>query len=117
MVTANQIFKNVPEFVRWTSRTIGMLLVILVITIAIGEGVPNPASLTARELTLMIALLIILAGLVLGFVREGWGGLLVLAGYGVFWVSNEMRDLNVLNAAGMVGAAYVFCWWCERRMK
>ncbi|KAA3646437.1 MAG: hypothetical protein DWQ07_09490 [Chloroflexi bacterium] len=74
MVTSNQIFNNVPAFVRWTSRTVAMLLVILVVAIFVGEGVPNPASLTARELTLMVALLIILAGLMLGFFWEGWGG-------------------------------------------
>ena len=117
MVTSNYILQSVPVFVRWTARTVGFLLVILVVAITIGEGVPNPASLNATELALMVALLAILVGLALGFFREGWGGLVALAGCGLFWVLNDRRGFGVLNAAALVGTSYVFCWWCERRIK
>ena len=117
MINSNYVIQSVPVFVRWIARTVGLILLILVVTIAIGEGFPNPMSLTSKELTLMAALIMILTGLALGLFHEGWGGLIVLAGYGVFWMFNDMRSLGTLNAAGLVGAAYLFCWWSDHRMK
>ena len=116
MSISNHLLQSVPILVRYTARTVGLLLIVLVITIAIGEGLPNPSMLTARELTLMSAFFILVAGMALGFLKEGWGGLVTLAGYGLFWMANGLRSFGIMNAAGLVGTAYVFCWWCQLRM-
>ena len=71
--------------VRWTARISASLLVALVLTIVIGEGVmgdglPNPLEQPIYVNIEFLAFLIAFAGLIAGWWREGIGGGLVLGG-------------------------------------
>jgi hypothetical protein len=74
-----------PRLVHWTARVTSLLLFGLVIVMVIGLGgppnifrQPTPVQLEFAAMGLM------LLGLVIGWAREGFGGLLVLLGLAAF---------------------------------
>jgi hypothetical protein len=76
-----RIVSFLPRPVHWSARVTALLLLGLVIVIVIGHrgppnifGQPTPVQLEFAAMGLM------LVGLVIGWVREGLGGLLVLLG-------------------------------------
>jgi hypothetical protein len=74
-----------PPLVRWAARVTGLLLIGLVVVIAIGEGGPPDVFRQPSPVQLEFAALgLMLLGLVVGWVREGLGGLLVLLGLAAF---------------------------------
>src|SRR5262245_48267317 len=85
MNTRNISSWALSRLIRWSARASSLLLIGLVIVIMIGEGgppnifrQPTPVQLEFAALGLM------LLGLIIGWVREGFGGLLVLLGLGAF---------------------------------
>ena len=71
--------------IRWTARISASLLVALVLTIVIGEGImgdglPNPLKQPISVNIESLAFLIAFVGLIAGWWREGLGGGLVLGG-------------------------------------
>jgi hypothetical protein len=73
---------------RWAARVTAALLVLLVATFAIGEGLPDPRRLSAPEAGTSLALLIVVLGLLAGFRWEALGGAAVLAGLAAIYVIN-----------------------------
>jgi hypothetical protein len=71
--------------VRWAARVTGLLLIGLVVVIVIGEGGPPNVFRQPSSVQLEFAALgLMLLGLVVGWAREGLGGLLVLLGLAAF---------------------------------
>jgi hypothetical protein len=71
--------------VRWAARVTGLLLLVLVVATVIGEGGPPNVFDQPMPVQLEFAALgLMLLGLVVGWVREGVGGLLVLLGLAAF---------------------------------
>jgi hypothetical protein len=105
---------------RWTARTIGVALLgpVALIAIDLKEGVPNPFTLSLQDNLLGVALLTMTFGLLVGWKREGIGGLSVLGGVGLFAVMNYGYGdwPNVLTVAWLVtGLLYLICWWRTSR--
>lgn len=77
---------------RWAARATSAGLLLMVGAFAIGEGPPNPASLTRTETAQLLLFGGICAGMALGWQRERLGGALSLASllgfYGVEYVAN-----------------------------
>jgi hypothetical protein len=69
---------------RWTARIVGMLLVVLVLMIAIGEGMPNPFTQPLAVQIGFLALALIVMGIVAGWRWEFFGGILSTAGWCLF---------------------------------
>ncbi|MDP4199325.1 MAG: hypothetical protein Q8922_10675 [Bacteroidota bacterium] len=67
--------------IRWTARIAGLLIVLVVLTLAIGEGLPNPTAMTFPEAIMSVFLLFMLAGILIAWKRELLGGAMLLAGY------------------------------------
>lgn len=84
---------------RWTARILGTLLVILVLVIAIGEGVPNPFAFPLNIQLGFLALAMIVIGILAGWRWELSGGLLATAGWCLF----------VGSVAGAKGPNLFFC--------
>ncbi|MGD9127626.1 MAG: hypothetical protein PVH19_09630 [Planctomycetia bacterium] len=102
---------------RWTARTISVPLLGLIIALAVGEGLPNPLTASMRENLLHTIVLMMLAGLVVGWKREGWGGLLILGGLALFAIVNRGLLLNIVMAPWLVaGLLYLASWWMARRV-
>jgi hypothetical protein len=73
------------HIVRWSARVTGLLLVGLVLAIVIGEGGPPNVFRQPTPVQLELgAMALMLVGMVLGWLREGLGGLLVLIGLAAF---------------------------------
>ena len=108
-----------PPFVamlRWTARGIGTLIILLIAVLAVGEGVPNPLHPPTVVNFSFVALLVMLAGQVTAWWREGTGGALVLGGMAAFAVANHGVKLNAVFAPMLVtGVFYLLCGWLARR--
>ena len=78
--------KNNPmaALCRWTARIVGTLLVVLVLVIAIGEGMPNPFTQPLPVQIGFLALALIVMGIVAGWRWEFFGGILSTAGWCLF---------------------------------
>lgn len=95
----------------WLVKGIGIALLLLVLTIAVGEGPPNPFKLAPRELVLMISFLITLAGTGLALWNQLIGGIAMLAGMAVFIGESAQW---VFWAFAIIGALNILCWFMKR---
>ena len=86
---------------RWTARIIGTILVALTLTIAIGEGMPNPFTQPYWIQAGFLGLALILVGILAGWLWEIPGSLVSLGGWSLFAV------VVVLSPRGMT--SFVLC--------
>lgn len=105
---------NTPEILaaacRWTARIIGTLLVLMIVIIAIGEGMPNPLTQPMLVQIGFLALALIVIGILAGWRWELAGGIISLVGWGSFVgpLNCFERGLNwFLGALALPGALYV----------
>ena len=63
-------FKTVSSVCRWTARTLGLLLLFVVLRIAVGQGIPNPFTQPLRVQLGFLALTLLLVGFVAGWQWE-----------------------------------------------
>ena len=95
---------------RWTARIIGTLLVLIVVLIAIGEGMPNPFTQPMTAQVGFLALALIMMGVLGAWRWELAGGTLSLVGWGLFVVAvtHPARGLNwFVGALALPGVLYV----------
>ncbi len=105
------------QILRWTARVLGTLLVLLVVVLMIGEGVPKPSILTAPEKLMFAPLIVMLLGLILAWRWEGTGGTLALSGYLLFGVLGPRLASSPFMAGGVAGCLYLLAWWTSDRSK
>jgi len=107
------------RFFSWVVKAAGMALLLLVVVIAVGEGLPNPLKLTTVELVQMINFVAALSGLVLALRWQGLGGLVTVAGIFLF-STVETIEHQKLFAGGWffviasIGIANLVCWSLKR---
>ena len=95
---------------RWLARIIGSLLVVFVVILAMGEGMPNPFTQPAMVQVGFLALALIMTGILAGWRWELAGGVISLAGWCLFVgsVTNFPRGLNwFIWILAMPGFLYV----------
>ena len=95
----------------WLVKGVGAAVLLLLLAIFIGEGPPNPFKLTARELSFMVVLLIILIGLALAIWRQLIGGIVILAGIAGFTIFGGIQHNWVFYAFWLVGLLNIVCWY------
>jgi len=102
---------------RWTARSVGIPLFVLLVLLTLGDGIPNPFTASPRERLFLAIDAITLSGLVLAWKWEGVGSLLILGALALFAASGEPFLLNIVLAPWLVtGLAYLMCWILLRRM-
>lgn len=69
---------------RWTARLAATAVAALFVAFLVGEGQPDLRELTDRELLGLLAVFLMLAGTLAGWIRDLPGAILILAGYGAF---------------------------------
>jgi hypothetical protein len=102
--------KQLAAACRWLARIVGALLVVFIVVIAIGEGMPNPFAQPAKVQVGFLALAMMMMGILAGWRWELAGGILSLAGWCLFCVpiENTRRGLNWFCWALMLpGALYL----------
>ena len=95
---------------RWTARILGTLLVLMIVLIAIGEGMPNPFTQPMSVQIGFLALALLMIGILGGWRWELAGGILSLVGWSLFVVAvmHPPRGLNwFVSALALPGALYV----------
>lgn len=96
---------------RWTARTVGIPLFVLLVLLTLGDGLPNPLTASRRENLFGIVILMMLFGLVLAWKWEGIGGLLILGGLALFAAANEPFLFQIVFTPWLVtGLLYLACW-------
>lgn len=80
------IKKPIITGIRWFTRIVGSLLVLLVLVIAIGEAITEPplqatVKITPRDIALFIGIISMVVGIVVAWFREGFWGFLTLGGF------------------------------------
>jgi hypothetical protein len=102
---------------RWTARVVGTALLVLIVSIAIGEGGPNPLTVSLRENLVGTALITMMVGQILAWKWEGIGGVLILGAFALFAAVNPGVHINssllVVGAWVGTGSLYLACWWKE----
>ena|SRR5689334_12542940 len=95
---------------RWIGRIIGAFLLIVAISIAIGQGLPNLLTEPVRVQVGFVALAFIFIGVLTGWKAELSGGIISLFGWCLFLLAT-MNSPRVLNgfvlAMALPGACYV----------
>jgi hypothetical protein len=81
---------------RWSARILGVLLLAVMVALAIGEGMPNVFTQPAKVQIGFTALGLLLLGILAGWRWELLGGIISLAGWGMF-VTVEVGSLRRLN--------------------
>ncbi|MDJ0836079.1 MAG: hypothetical protein QNK37_06145 [Acidobacteriota bacterium] len=100
---------------RYLARIPAALLALLVLTFAVGERL-DVTVLTAKESLLMSFMFVMWIGLILGWLRENLGGILVLAGFAAFyiteWVTRGSVPFSwVFMLFPVCGLLYLLSWW------
>jgi hypothetical protein len=98
---------------RWTARVLGVAFVGIVLLFFVGEGF-NPLRLTAQEAIMMALFWTALAGLLVGWRREGLGGALTVGSLAVFavleWLkTGTVRQLVPFALIGLPGLLFLCC--------
>jgi hypothetical protein len=110
--------KVAQTVLRWTARTIGALLVGLVVLFVVGEGV-RLHDFDAITGSMMVVFLVALTGMLAIWRWELIGGVMVLIGMGGFYAINYMSsgDLPggwVLPVCFLPGVLALASWAVER---
>jgi len=95
---------------RWTARVSGMLFVLFIVIIEIGEGIPNPFTQPTWSQVIFLALALIIIGILIGWRLELAGGIMSLVGFclGIVPLNNSPRGLTWFYLAlALPGAFYV----------
>ncbi len=92
---------------RWTARVIGTLLVLLIVMIGIGEGMPNPFTQPPAVQVGFLALALLMIGILAGWRWELPGGVISLAGWCLFLASVKCRLTCFVWALALPGILHV----------
>jgi len=110
------------RLVRWSARVTSLLLFGLVIVMVIGQG--GPPNIFRQPIPVLLefaAMGLMLLGLVIGWVREGLGGVLVLLGLaafnGVELAVNSRPALGAFPLFAVPGALFLLSALLQRRDK
>lgn len=103
------------ETTHWVARVMAAVLLLITAGILYGHGLPDPAELTRVDITLFLALLVMLLGAALGWRFERLGGALLVGGFLVFYAVNSLAGYRfsvgvVLLLFGLAGALYLLSW-------
>jgi hypothetical protein len=106
---------------RWTARILGTLLVLMIVLIAVGEGMPNVFTQPVSVQVGFLALALMMIGILAGWRWELAGGILSLVGWGLFVMAvlHPARGLNwfvsALAVPGILYLAGALLRRCERQ--
>jgi len=105
--------------IRWVARGSALLLFALVVLFAIGEGLPNPLTVSAVVNVQCLAFVILLAGLIAGWRWEGLGAGLVLGGLLLFHLVNFISAGRLAGGLFPVffipGVLFLVCFLIDRK--
>lgn len=108
--------------VRSLARVLSVALLILVVMMVVGEGFPELSDLSTREIFLSASFVAMIAGLVVGWLREMAGGLLIVCGFGAFMIVEYVATGDagmswVFALFPVAGGLYLLFWQLAKRVR
>lgn len=100
----------------WAARLVGMFLLVMILAVAIGEGLPNPMQQPLAVRIEMVALLGMWLGLIVAWKSELIGGMVVVLGYACFCLT-EWPALRLAFPFGLfpfAGLLYIVSWFTRK---
>jgi len=105
------------KIIRLIARVLSAFLLFIVLLFLLGEGVPNPVSLSQKELLLFIAFFLMGAGIIISLRRELYGGVLSIIGYVIFAIINKTIFAGpIFPFFFIVGLLNLIHWWKSGRL-
>lgn len=100
---------------RWTARILGTLILLLLATLAIGEGIhPSRMFESFGVALLTVAMLTMLLGQIVAWRWEGIGAGLILGSFALFSIVNHGVSLNIVFGPWLLtGILYLACCWMK----
>ncbi len=91
-----------------------------IITIAIGEGYPNPLLLTLHEQVVSFYMLVMIVGIPVSWKWPAQGGVMLVAGYFAFRGDEIMHNVPLrlfgfLDLFLLLGLLNILVWWAAKR--
>lgn len=106
---------NILSAIRWIARAITLIMTILIAVMFFGEGGSvHFTTLKWNESVMIISVLLALAGLLIAWRWEGFGGILTLSALITFSAVDFYTSGGVLWNVWIIGipaALFLFCWW------
>ncbi len=121
MKSLNISSSSLLSVIRYIARLFSILLIVLVVMLSIGEGLPNPVTLSSVELLLFASLLIMLVGLVLSWQKEDTGGIITILGFILFFIVNSVSSGSLrlgffFLLFPLTGILFVLCCRIDKRI-
>ena len=112
---------NLLSVIRYIARLFSILLIVLVVMLSIGEGLPNPSTLSSTAMLLFASLLTMLVGLVLSWQREHAGGVITILGFILFFIVNSVSSGSLrlgffFLLFPLTGILFVLCCRIDKRI-
>jgi len=106
--------------VRSIARMVSFALLILVVMVIIGEGLPDVRTFSRWEIVSGMMFVIMLAGLIVGWWRELFGAILILGGFLAFLASEyaasgDMGMGGIFMLFPFAGALFFLYWLLTRK--
>lgn len=118
MTVSKNTTELILKIIRATARFLGSILFLMIIMFAIGEGIPNPFSLTLSEAITFFSFVVMLSGLIVAWRLEGIGGMVVLLGYLVIVIINPFSfSGGVIAIIPLTGTLFVIFWRIDEKRK
>lgn len=96
---------------QWIARIGGTLLTLLFLAFLFGEP-PHLSAMTVRDGLMFLGVAGMVVGLSLAWKWEGLGGLVTLAGYGLFLLIDPRAiSATIFLLCGAFGLLHLLCWW------
>ena len=106
--------------VRSIARMVSFALLILVVMVIVGEGLPDARAFSRGEIVSAITFVVMIAGLGVGWWRELAGAILILGGFLAFMASEyaasgDMGMGRIFMLFPFAGALFLLYWLLARR--
>jgi VIT1/CCC1 family predicted Fe2+/Mn2+ transporter len=110
---------NKRNIIRWTARLLSAGMIILMLMFIFGEGLPDFEKLSLREIIMMSAFFIMLAGMITAWWKEGAGGIMIFGGMVVFWTVNLVTTNQfwlhwIFLLFPLIGGLFIYSWRASR---
>jgi len=108
------------KIMRWTARVIGIAVLLSLLAFTLIAGLPHMAAMDAASFIHFLSFLVMVAGLFLAWKWERLGALVILGGFGAFFVLNWVLWGSpalgwVFTLFPVLGLLHLYCWRQDRQ--
>lgn len=102
---------TILEILRWIARLAGLLLALFILPFLFATGDWHWSDLDTRQWVGLIGIVALYGGLIVAWVRQGWGGLITVASWLLlFNTLGEGATVSLMIAPFAIGGVHLFCW-------